>query len=66
MTTMSSNMLRSREAFRAALSHTRDYARRHPRVTLLLALLLLVLVLTLMKVIGLGQILTALATLCTK
>ena len=62
MTTMSSNMLRSREAFRAALSHTRDYARRHPRVTLLLALLLLVLVLTLMKVIGLGQILTALAT----
>src|SRR5574340_371312 len=62
MTTMSSNMLRTREAFRAGLSHTREYARRHPRFTLLLALLLVVLVLTFMKVIGLEQLMAVLVT----
>ncbi|NGZ97950.1 MAG: type VI secretion system membrane subunit TssM, partial [Nitrospira sp. WS110] len=62
MTTMSSNVLRTREAFRAGLSHAREYARRHPRRTLLLAILLVVLVLTFMKAIDLEQFLTLLAT----
>lgn len=55
-------MLRTREAFRAGLSHIRDNARRHPRLTLLLALLFLVLILTFIKVIGLEQLMTVLAT----